>query len=209
MSSAFYFVESDAVCGFTTNFKCVIKIIFINDLMKGQGVMARVGLGYDIHRLVPGRKLILGGIPIPYEKGLLGHSDADVLLHAACDALLGAAGMGDIGEHFPDTDPEYKDACSIDLLVTTYRRIQARGLELINLDATVFAQAPKLSPYKEKMARRMAESLDVDKTRINIKATTTEGLGTIGQGAGIAAMCVVLLESITPTDGNQRVRRDS
>lgn len=171
--------------------------------------MARVGLGYDVHRLVPGRKLILGGICIPFEKGLLGHSDADVLLHAACDALLGAAGMGDIGEHFPDTDPQYKDASSIDLLVTTYRRIKGCGLALVNLDATVFAQAPRLAPYKAAMALRMAESLDVDHGRINIKATTTEGLGAIGQGAGIAAMCVVLLEPITPADGHQLVSRDS
>jgi 2-C-methyl-D-erythritol 2,4-cyclodiphosphate synthase len=171
--------------------------------------MTRIGMGYDIHRLVPGRKLILGGIPIPFDKGLLGHSDADVLLHAACDALLGAAGMGDIGEHFPDTDPRYKDACSIDLLVTTYHRIKQGGLRLVNLDATVFAQVPRLTPYKAKMALRMAESLDVDHRRINIKATTTEGLGVIGQGAGIAAMCVVLLESTTPNNGNQRVTRDS
>jgi 2-C-methyl-D-erythritol 2,4-cyclodiphosphate synthase len=155
--------------------------------------MARVGLGYDIHRLVPGRKLILGGVPIPFDKGLLGHSDADVLLHAACDALLGAAGMGDIGELFPDTDPQYKDACSVDLLVTTYSRVKACDLILVNLDATVFAQAPRLSPYKDHMARRMAESLNVDRARINIKATTTEGLGVIGQGEGIAAMCVALL----------------
>jgi 2-C-methyl-D-erythritol 2,4-cyclodiphosphate synthase len=157
--------------------------------------MTRVGLGYDIHRLVAGRKLILGGIEIPFEKGLLGHSDADVLLHAACDALLGAAGMGDIGEHFPDTDPQYKDACSIDLLNTTYRLVRQRGLSLVNLDATVFAQAPKLSPFKTQMAMRMADCLGVDYSRINIKATTTEGLGNIGQGAGIAAMCVVLLEN--------------
>ena len=164
--------------------------------------MTRVGLGYDIHRLVPGRKLILGGIEIPFEKGLLGHSDADVLLHAACDALLGAAGMGDIGEHFPDTDPQYKDACSMDLLNTTYCLVRQQGLSLVNLDATVFAQAPKLSPFKKQIAMRMADCLDVDQSRINIKATTTEGLGSIGQGAGIAAMCVVLLESITPSTGN-------
>jgi 2-C-methyl-D-erythritol 2,4-cyclodiphosphate synthase len=160
--------------------------------------MARVGLGYDIHRLVPDRKLILGGITIPFHKGLLGHSDADVLLHAACDALLGAAGLGDIGELFPDTDPRYKDACSVDLLVTTYQHVRDCNLRLVNLDATVFAQAPKLVPYKKQMAMRMAECLDTDHRRINIKATTTERLGTIGQGAGIAAMCVALLESITP-----------
>jgi 2-C-methyl-D-erythritol 2,4-cyclodiphosphate synthase len=170
--------------------------------------MARVGLGYDIHRLVPGRKLILGGVSIPFDKGLLGHSDADVLLHAACDALLGAAGLGDIGEHFPDTDPAYKDACSIDLLATVYRIIKDHGLALVNMDATVFAQAPKLTPYKPQMVTCMAECLELDYSQINIKATTTEGLGTIGQGAGIAAMCVALLEPITPTDGNPPVTRD-
>lgn len=158
--------------------------------------MARVGLGYDIHRLVPGRNLILGGVTIPFDKGLLGHSDADVLLHAASDALLGAAGMGDIGEHFPDTDPRYKDACSIDLLVQVYRLIQSQGLALVNLDATVFAQAPRLEPYKGQMASCMARSLAVDEQRINIKATTTEGLGAIGQGEGIAAMCIVLIAPV-------------
>ncbi len=160
--------------------------------------MTRVGLGYDVHRLVPGRRLVLGGVPIDFDKGLLGHSDADVLLHAACDALLGAAALGDIGEHFPDTDPRFKDACSRDLLVTTYRRVEERGLRLVNLDATVFAQKPKLSPYKQQMVSCMAALLKVGPDRVNVKATTTEGLGTIGQGAGIAAMCVVLLESITP-----------
>jgi 2-C-methyl-D-erythritol 2,4-cyclodiphosphate synthase len=176
----------------------VIKTFFIDDHKKVVGDMTRVGLGYDVHRLVPGRKLILGGITIPFDKGLLVHSDADVLLHAACDALLGAAAMGDIGEHFPDTDPQYKDACSLDLLATVYQRVKDRGLTLVNLDATVFAQAPKLVPYKRQMVMRMAGCLDVGHQRINIKATTTEGLGAIGQGAGIAAMCVVLLKSTIP-----------
>ena len=160
--------------------------------------MTRVGLGYDVHRLVSGRKLILGGVTIPFDKGLLGHSDADVLLHAVCDALLGAAAMGDIGEHFPDTDPQHKDACSLDLLATVYQYVKDRGLTLVNLDATVFAQAPKLSPYKQQMVLCMARCLDVEHQRINLKATTTEGLGTIGRGHGIAAMCVVLLESTNP-----------
>lgn len=160
--------------------------------------MTRIGLGYDIHRLVPGRKLVLGGETIPFAKGLLGHSDADVLVHAACDALLGAAGMGDIGEHFPDTDPQYHDIYSIDLLTTVYRRVKKHGFSLANMDATVFAQAPRVSPFKKRMAIRMADSMSVNQRLINIKATTTEGLGVIGQGNGIAAMCVVLLQSTTP-----------
>jgi len=164
--------------------------------------MTRIGLGYDIHRLVPGRKLVIGGETIPFEKGLLGHSDADVLVHAACDALLGAAGMGDIGDHFPDTDPRYLNSYSIDLLTTVYRRISAARFELVNMDATVFAQAPRISPYKDRMALRMADSMSVNKRMINIKATTTEGLGAIGHGEGIAAMCVVLLQSTTPETGN-------
>jgi 2-C-methyl-D-erythritol 2,4-cyclodiphosphate synthase len=162
----------------------------------------RTGIGYDIHRLVPGRKLVLGGETIPFYKGLLGYSDADVLVHAACDALLGAAGMGDIGDHFPDSDPRYRDAYSIDLLTAVYRQIAASGLALVNLDATVFAQEPRISTYKSRMAIRMAESMSVDRRRINIKATTTEGLGAIGRGDGIAAMCVVLLQSTGPGNGN-------
>jgi 2-C-methyl-D-erythritol 2,4-cyclodiphosphate synthase len=164
--------------------------------------MTRIGLGYDIHRLVPGKKLVLGGEMIPFDKGLLGHSDADVLVHAACDALLGAAGMGDIGEHFPDTDPQYKDVYSIDLLKTVYQRVKEDGLVLVNMDATVFAQAPRMAPFKNRMAIRMATSMDVNHRRINIKATTTEGLGVIGHGNGIAAICVVLLQSTTPGTGN-------
>ncbi|MFO7715689.1 2-C-methyl-D-erythritol 2,4-cyclodiphosphate synthase [Desulfosarcina sp.] len=163
--------------------------------------MQRIGSGYDIHRLVPGRKLVLGGETIPFDKGLLGHSDADVLVHAACDALLGAAGMGDIGEHFPDTDPRYRDAYSIDLLTTVYRRVKTCGFVLINMDATVFAQEPRISPHKNRMAARMAAGMSVDHRLINIKATTTEGLGVIGQGEGIAAMCVVMLQSTTPETG--------
>lgn len=145
---------------------------------------------------------MLGGETIPFEKGLLGHSDADVLVHAACDALLGAMGMGDIGDSFPDTDPRYLNIYSIDLLTAVYRRVNASGLELVNMDATVFAQEPRLSPYKDRMAERMADSMSVDKGLINIKATTTEGLGAIGHGDGIAAMCVVLLRSATPKSGN-------
>ena len=161
--------------------------------------MTRIGLGYDIHRLVPGRKLVLGGVTIPFEKGLLGHSDADVLVHAACDALLGAMGMGDIGEHFPDTDPTYKDACSIDFLIKVYEEVKAAGYELVNMDATIFAQTPKLSGHKTKMAERMAEGISVSSRLINIKATTTERLGSIGTGEAMAAMCVVLLRSTDST----------
>ena len=158
--------------------------------------MMRIGQGYDIHRLVPGRPLVLGGETIPYDKGLLGHSDADVLVHAACDAFLGAAGMGDIGELFPDSDPQYRDAYSIDLLAAVCRLIYKRW-RLVNLDATIFAQEPRLSPYKPLMAANLAACVAVDRQRINIKATTTEGLGVIGSGEGIAAMCVVMLESTT------------
>jgi len=154
----------------------------------------RIGLGYDVHKLVEGRKLILGGIHIPFEKGLLGHSDADVLLHAICDALLGAAGLGDIGEHFPDTDNTFKNIDSKILLSKTAEMIRSKGFEIENVDTTVFAQAPKLSPFKEKIKKKIAETLEILPECLNIKATTTEGLGTIGEGDGIAAMCVVLLK---------------
>lgn len=153
----------------------------------------RIGLGYDVHRLVAGRRLVLGGETIPFEKGLLGHSDADVLTHAVCDALLGAAGLGDIGRHFPDTDPAYKDICSLELLDRTGRMLRQRKLAIGNLDVTVFAQAPKLAPYRDAICRRLAGVLGMAAARVNLKATTTEGLGMIGAGDGIAAMCVVLL----------------
>jgi 2-C-methyl-D-erythritol 2,4-cyclodiphosphate synthase len=156
----------------------------------------RIGLGYDVHRLVVGRKLVLGGETIPFEKGLLGHSDADVLTHAVCDALLGAAGLGDIGQHFPDTDPAYKDICSLELLDRTGRMLRQRNLAIVNLDVTVFAQAPKLAPFRGAICRRLAGVLGVAADRINIKATTTEGLGMIGAGDGIAAMCVALLREV-------------
>jgi 2-C-methyl-D-erythritol 2,4-cyclodiphosphate synthase len=162
--------------------------------------MTRIGLGYDIHRLVRGRPLIIGGVTIPFDKGLLGHSDADVLVHAACDALLGAAGMGDIGEHFPDSDPRYRGADSIELLKTVYDKIKKHGWELVNMDAIIFAQAPKMTPHKAGMAVRMADCMAIQPHRINIKATTTEGLGAIGHGDGIAAMCVALLQSATTTN---------
>jgi len=156
----------------------------------------RIGIGYDIHALAKGRDLVLGGVTIPYEKGLVGHSDADVLIHAICDALLGAAGKGDIGLHFPDNDPAYKDISSLKLLTATLEIIGNARYEIVNIDCTVFAQAPKLSPYREAMKTTVAKTIDFNPNRINIKATTTEGLGSIGEGKGIAAMCVALIEAV-------------
>ncbi len=154
----------------------------------------RIGMGYDVHRLVEGRKLVLGGVTIPFEKGLLGHSDADVLVHAVCDALLGAAGLGDIGLHFPDTDPEYKDVASIKILAKTYELITANGFTIMNLDSTIFAEAPKLSPYRDAMQKNISRTIEIEQNRVNIKATTFEGLGMIGKGEGIGAMCVALID---------------
>jgi 2-C-methyl-D-erythritol 2,4-cyclodiphosphate synthase len=154
----------------------------------------RVGIGYDIHRLVEGRPLILGGVPVEYEKGLLGHSDADVLVHAICDALLGAAGLGDIGMHFPDNDPQYKDISSLKLLSNTCRMMAAKGFRIVNLDTIVFAEAPKLGSQRNDMQTTLAKTMNVAEEQINIKATTTEGLGVIGKGEGIGAMCVALIE---------------
>lgn len=153
----------------------------------------RIGTGYDIHRLVPGRKLVLGGVTIPFEKGLLGHSDADVLVHAICDALLGAAGLGDIGLHFPDNDPTYKDINSLRLLSHTGELLRRHGFQIQNVDTTILAEAPKLSEFKASMRRHIAETLQIKPDQINIKATTAEGLGIIGKGAAIAAMSVALV----------------
>jgi 2-C-methyl-D-erythritol 2,4-cyclodiphosphate synthase len=153
-----------------------------------------VGIGYDVHKLVAGRKLVLGGVEIPFEKGLLGHSDADVLVHAVCDALLGAAAMGDIGLHFPDTDPKFKNISSIKLLAETNDLIHSKGFIIGNIDATIFAEAPKMGPYREIMQENLARAVEVDPGCINIKATTTEGLGYIGRGEGIGAMSVALLK---------------
>ena len=155
----------------------------------------RIGNGYDVHRLVADRPLVLGGVGIPYEKGLLGHSDADVLTHAVCDALLGAVGLGDIGIHFPDTDDQYKGICSLELLVRCYEKVQKKGFTLVNMDAVIFAQAPKLAAYRTAMQEKIAQTMQVPTDCINIKATTTEGLGYIGTGEGIAAMCTVLIDS--------------
>lgn len=156
----------------------------------------RIGSGYDVHRLVEGRPLILGGVEIQFEKGLLGHSDADVLTHAVCDAVLGAAGLGDLGCHFPDTSDEFKDSNSIELLKICGQRMQAKGFELVNVDATLFAQAPKIMPYKKQMEKHLAKALHVKEDCVNVKATTTEGLGFVGRQEGMAAQCVVLLEKV-------------
>ncbi|MDX9818371.1 MAG: 2-C-methyl-D-erythritol 2,4-cyclodiphosphate synthase [Desulfococcus multivorans] len=155
----------------------------------------RIGMGHDVHQLVPDRKLVIGGVTIPFERGLLGHSDADVLLHAICDALLGAAGLGDIGRHFPDTDPSYKNIDSMRLLIATHDMVRSKGLELVNLDATIFAEAPRMAPFRPQMIRNIASALGVPEDRVNVKATTTEGLGAVGRGEGIAATSVVLLQS--------------
>lgn len=153
----------------------------------------RIGTGFDVHRLVEGRRLVLGGIEIPFSRGLLGHSDADVLVHAICDAMLGAAALGDLGQHFPDTDPAFKDINSLLLLKQVDQLLRARGLSVVNLDSTIIAQAPKLAPYIAAMSARIAEILGVDRGQVSIKATTTEGLGFTGREEGIAAQAVVLL----------------
>ncbi len=154
----------------------------------------RIGIGYDVHKLVPGRKLVLGGVVIPFEKGLLGHSDADVLVHAVCDALLGAAAMGDIGLHFPDTDPNFKNISSLKLLAATYAMVHRNGFTIGNIDTTIFAESPQIGPYRKLMQEKLATTVEVDPNCINIKATTTEGLGIIGKGEGIGAMSVALLK---------------
>ena len=153
----------------------------------------RIGHGYDVHRLVEGRKLILGGVEIAYEKGLLGHSDADVLAHAVTDALLGAAAIGDIGKLFPDTDPAYKGADSLKLLAEAVRQVRAKGYDVVNIDTTVLAQAPKLRPYIDTMRQNLADACGIDTDRLNVKATTEEGLGFTGNGEGIAVHAVCLL----------------
>jgi 2-C-methyl-D-erythritol 2,4-cyclodiphosphate synthase len=153
----------------------------------------RIGQGYDVHALVAGRKLIVGGVDIPNEKGLDGHSDADVLLHAVCDALLGAAAMGDIGRHFPDTDAHYQGADSRVLLREVSRMVQDAGYRIVNIDATIIAQAPKMAPHIPAMINNIAADLGLSRGQVNIKATTTEGLGYTGRGEGIAAQAAVLL----------------
>ena len=160
----------------------------------------RIGTGYDVHRLVEGRKLIIGGVDIPYEKGLLGHSDADVLLHAIMDAILGAAALGDIGKHFPDTDEKYKGADSIMLLKEVARMIDEKNMLVGNIDATIIAQAPKLRPYIDEMRTNIANALSIDINQVNVKATTEEKLGFTGEGLGISAQAVCLLETVNNFD---------
>ena len=154
----------------------------------------RIGHGYDVHRLVPDRRLILGGLEIPWEKGLLGHSDADVLVHAVMDALAGAARLGDIGKLFPDTDPAYTGISSLKLLGEVRRLLREKGFAVVNVDATLLAQAPKVAPYKARMAENIAAALGIEAERVNVKATTEEGLGFTGDGSGMAAHAVVLVE---------------
>ncbi|ADI25156.1 2-C-methyl-D-erythritol 2,4-cyclodiphosphate synthase [Geobacillus zalihae] len=156
--------------------------------------MFRIGQGFDVHQLVEGRPLIIGGVTIPYEKGLLGHSDADVLLHAVADACLGAIGAGDIGRHFPDTDPRFKDADSAELLAHVWALARQEGYRLVNADCTIIAQKPKMAPYIEEMRAVIARLLEAERSQVNVKATTTEKLGFTGREEGIAAQAVVLLQ---------------
>ncbi len=155
----------------------------------------RVGMGYDVHRLVENRDLIIGGVTIPYEKGLLGHSDADVLLHAISDALLGAAGLGDIGKHFPDSDPAYKGISSVILLEKVGELLEEKGFLIENIDATIIAQAPKMRPYIDSMQENIAKALGIEVGQVNVKATTEEGLGFTGTGEGISSQAICMLTS--------------
>ena len=156
----------------------------------------RVGTGYDVHRLVEGRPLVIGGVKIPYSKGLLGHSDADVLLHALCDALLGAAALGDIGLHFPDHDERFKDISSLLLLSRVGEMLYRREYRIANIDSTIAAQEPRLAPYMQQMRENIAQALNITLEQVNVKATTTEGLGFEGTGEGMSAQAIVLLENI-------------
>jgi 2-C-methyl-D-erythritol 2,4-cyclodiphosphate synthase len=165
-----------------------------------------VGIGYDVHRLITGRKLILGGIEIPYDRGLDGHSDADVLTHAISDALLGAAGERDIGHHFPDTDPSIKGIDSQEILGRVQAILTARQLAIVNIDCSLIAEAPKIGPYLAKMRARISETLQIPVKRIGIKATTNEGIGFIGRGEGIAAMAVASIQEVEPRLSTEPVR---
>ena len=158
----------------------------------------RVGIGYDYHRLEAGRKLILGGAEIPFSKGLAGHSDGDVLTHAICDAILGAAGLGDLGQHFPDTDPKWKDARSLDLLARVVKMIGEKGLRVAQVDSVVIAEAPKLAPHFARMRETLARALGVEPAEVNVKAKTTEGLEAVGRGEAMAAQAVALLDLKSP-----------
>lgn len=156
----------------------------------------RIGSGYDVHRLTDGRALIIGGVNIPYEKGLLGHSDADVLLHAVMDSLLGAAAMGDIGKHFPDSDDAYKGISSIELLKKVRELIEGKLYVIENIDATIIAQKPKMAPYIPLIVKNIAETLGIEENQVNVKATTEEGLGFTGEGSGISSSCICLLTEV-------------
>ncbi len=156
----------------------------------------RIGFGYDIHRLVEGRRLILGGVEIPYIKGLDGYSDADVLSHAVCDAILGAIGKDDIGIHFPNNDPEFKGISSLELLKKVAAMVRSEGLRIVNVDSTLILEEPKLTPFKDKMKKNLSESLGIPADSVNIKATTQEGVGAIGRGEAIAAYAVALVERV-------------
>ena len=183
------------VKGSIDNFKITYQEdLFTMEKLYRKESSLRIGQGYDVHRLVEGRSLILGGVEVPYELGLLGHSDADALLHAITDALLGASGLGDIGQHFPDSDPLYKNANSVDLLNKTYQLVKEKGFELINLDATIICQSPKLSPHISSMITKVSETLGVDASRINIKAKSNEGLGYLGNSEAIETQAIVLLQ---------------
>ena len=157
--------------------------------------MSLSGIGYDCHRFAAGRRLVLGGVEIPHERGLEGHSDADVLIHAVIDALLGAAGLGDIGEHFPDTDPRYRDADSLELLATVLTTVIAAGFDVENIDGTVIMEAPKLGPHRLEIRERLALALNLPVGRVNVKATTGEGMGFVGRGEGVAALAVASLSA--------------
>ena len=157
--------------------------------------MSLSGIGYDCHRLAAGRRLVLGGVEVPHDRGLEGHSDADVLTHAVIDALLGAAGLGDIGEHFPDTDERYRDADSLALLETVLTTVIAAGFEVENIDCTVIMEVPKLAPHRQEIRERLALALNLPITRVNVKATTGEGMGFVGRGEGVAALAVASLST--------------
>jgi 2-C-methyl-D-erythritol 2,4-cyclodiphosphate synthase len=171
----------------------VLRVIIVDEILEEQDCL-RVGIGYDVHRFANGRKLIIGGVLIPHSLGLLGHSDADVLLHAICDALLGAASLGDIGVHFPDTDHRYRDADSRTLLRSVVTRIQQQRYQVQNVDAVIIAEAPKMAPHIPAMIANIATDLGVPEHCVNVKATTTEGLGAIGRGEGIAAQAICCVQ---------------
>lgn len=162
---------------------------------RGGCAVSLTGMGYDCHRFAPGRRLILGGVEIPHEQGLMGHSDADVLVHAVIDALLGGAGLGDIGEHFPDSDERWRDADSMALLETVVTTVIAAGLEIVNVDCTVIMQHPRLGPHKQSIREALARALGLAPARVNVKATTGEGMGFVGRGEGVAALAVAGLRS--------------